>query len=626
MCGISGYVGYKNFDTTLTKSLNNIQHRGPDGSGVLSFAIPDVGFVGLGHVRLSILELSNLGAQPMISSDQQVIMIFNGEIYNYKELKTRLIDQCFKGESDSEVLIEYFRRFGVEGFADLRGMFAVAFYEVAINRLTLLRDQIGVKPLYYKQTPEGIFFSSEIRGIQPFMGGDFQIDKNDLYEFLSCGFVYEPKTGLEGVLKIPAGHYAIVEPGLISVQRYFSFEEATRRGTYSTSLLQNAISQQLASDVNLGVFFSGGVDSSVIASVARKPCLFASYFNSNQRLILNNADEFYVRRVADELDVQLHRTDMSDDKSEVEDILNSMRCVAEGTEELVSDYTFYASAELSRVARDQGFKVMLSGLGGDEAFIGYPRYKILTSPFIFYVFYLLLRLSGLRFILRRVPAFAKKIERFYSYFTESSFAIKYARLVGYFSTRELIGLLGREEYARSSAVFIERTNFLLRGFEASSNLVRALVLDFYGFLSHNLTVADKSSMSVGLELRVPLLSQDLYCGYIGGLRRGELTPEYDKLPLKEFLSKKLSRELINRPKTGFNPPLDKKIDLLGEACILGILENGHVSSLLNAKVIRRLVINHFLRSENNSYKIWQLIYLEFWLEKYNIADKPLVAE
>jgi len=614
MCGISGYSAQKCLQASLSKSLDSIQHRGPDDSGMVYFA-PQRSFVGLGHVRLSVLELSKLGSQPMMSADGQVVMVFNGEIYNYLELKGRLNDHTFTSQSDSEVLIEYFRRFGVEGFSDLRGMFAVAFYEVNKNKLTLLRDQIGVKPLYYKKTPEAIFFSSEIRGLRPFIEGDLTLDSDDLYAFLSCGFVYEPNTGLKDVYKVPAGHYIVVESGNMTINRYFSLEEATRNVTFSAEQIQTAIETQLISHVDLGVFFSGGLDSSVIASVARKPCLFAQYSVASSGLPLQRSDNFYVKRVAKELGVDLHILDFPQHESDIDYIINSIRSVARGTEELISDYTYFASAELSRAARARGFKVMLSGLGGDEVFIGYPRYQMLIKDSAFRALYFLISFSSITYILRKVPLFSKKINRFFGYFRESSFPIRYARLLGYFSTQELIKLLGHKRYRKSSLIFVERINSFLKGFEQSTKLVQAMVLDFYGFLSHNLTVADKSSMSVGLELRVPLLSQELYCGYLSGLRSGEISPAYGKIPLREFLSEKLSGGLLNRPKTGFNPPLDKMIASLGKVNVLNILESGRLSTVLDIKAVQEIVEIHFSRRENNTYKIWQLIYLHYWIEE-----------
>lgn len=221
----------------------------------------------------------------------------------------------------------------------------------------------------------------------------------------------------------------------------------------------------------------------------------------------------------------------------------------------------------------------------------------------------------LRSIIRRVPRFAKKIDRFAEFFNERSFVLRYSRLIGYFSRQELIGLLGEVNYCSRSTAFVERINNFLVGFEEESDLIKALVIDYYGFLSHNLMVADKSSMSVGLELRVPLLDQDLYCNHLGALRCGLEPFAYGKQVLRNLLYKYVPHSLIDRRKSGFNPPLDKKIDVLGRARILDILGSKKLSSFLNPDSMVSIVNRHFSGVENNTYKIWQLIYLSLWLDE-----------
>ena len=189
MCGISGYMAPVDRSSELDKSLLAIQHRGPDSSGKYTWGADSNQYVGLGHVRLSILDLSLTGYQPMVSCDDKLIMVFNGEIYNHQELRKCLPGYVFFGHSDSEVLLEYYRRFGTSGLPDLRGMFTVAFYEVDSCKLVLVRDQIGVKPLYYTHSDSGFFFSSEIRGLRPFLSSTPRVDHDALFDFMSCGFV-----------------------------------------------------------------------------------------------------------------------------------------------------------------------------------------------------------------------------------------------------------------------------------------------------------------------------------------------------------------------------------------------------------------------------------------------------
>jgi asparagine synthase (glutamine-hydrolysing) len=619
MCGISGYYSWENQADRLDQSLAAIAHRGPDSNGKKTWGADGMPYVGLGHVRLSILDLSITGYQPMVSCDDKVVMVFNGEIYNHEKLRSRLPGHAFVGRSDSEVLLEYYHRFGTSGLSDLRGMFTAAFYEVDSCKLVLIRDQIGVKPLYYAHSDNGFFFSSEVRGLRPFLRNAPRIDHDALFEFMSCGFVYEPHTGFENILKLPAGSYAVVQDGTVTLHQFFDIEKDSRQAAYSDQLIAKSIERQLEADAKLGVFYSGGLDSTVIAAFAQKPSLFAQY--KQMDFVLSGAinDEPYAKAIAERLKLDFTKVPLDTDDGDVESILNSMRMVAAGTEELISDYTYFASAKLSTAARDEGFKVMLSGMGGDEVFVGYPRYRLLIGGALFRISGAVVQWGWFRSILKRIPAIAKKIDRFAQFYSETEFALRYARLLGYFRQQELRDLLGNTEYDSRAKSFVKKSDGFLQGFEEDPPVIRAMILDYYGFLSHNLMVADKSSMSVGLELRVPLLDQDLYCGYLGALRNGMEPVVFGKQPLKKLLLSLLPRALIHRRKTGFNPPLDAKINIIGEKRILEILRSGLMASVLNVSAAEAIVGRHFSNVENNSYKIWQLLYLSFWLDEHNTA-------
>lgn len=622
MCGLSAF--YTTDDSKidlklkLKLSLDKIQHRGPDHvDSVIVNRATGGGFVGLGHVRLSILDLSISGNQPIYSPCGKVILIYNGEIYNYLELKRDLEEYKFTGKSDSEVLLAYYLKFGVAGFAKLRGMFAFIFFNVETDEMIIVRDQLGVKPIYYAKTTSTFQFSSEIKGLRPFFSSPLAIDPDSIYEFLSCGFVYEPNTGFEGIKKIPPGCYARIKDNDMEIVKYFDINADSQDRVYSDSLIPQAIQGQLMSDVRVGVFFSGGTDSTVLAAIAKKECVFSrngesEYLGSG---IVN--DEPYAIRIADQLNLNLIKATIDEEKNDVESILESMKSVAIGTEELISDYTFIASANLSKVARENGFKVMLSGMGGDEVFLGYPRYRLLLNDNLYNAIFKIVQIKFVKKILTKSPNISKKIERFIGYFEEDEFVLKYSRLLGYFSRDEIKSLVGANVYKKHTISYIERLTKLLNGFENDKPITKALILDLHGFLSHNLMVADKSSMREGLELRVPFLDQDLYCSHLSELRTGKTEVLFGKIELKRFLGKFLPANLVNRKKTGFNPPLDNKIMCIGDKKILEILQNGLISDYLNFEQINKVIDRHFRGEENNTYKIWQLLYFHFWLESNN---------
>lgn len=615
MCGISGFFSKSNLNPELERSLDLISHRGPDSRGSMTWQPENGCTISLGHVRLSILDASPSGDQPMLSSDGKVAMVFNGEIYNHHLLRERLCGHNFKSHSDSEVLLEYYARFGVDGFKDLRGMFAAAFIHIDSGKLIIVRDQLGIKPVYYNVDSGGIYFSSEIKGISPFVDSAFTVSRDDLFEFLNCGFVYEPNTGLSGVYKVPAGCFLEFNGSSDhSINRYFSLDDGVRSLVFEESEIQRAIERQLEADVKLGVFFSGGLDSSVIAASAKRDNIFVAYNDVEIAESGNANDEPYAQDISKALGLKLETVRIDSEKEDAEFILKTMRNVAEGTEELISDYTFAASESLARAARAGGYKVMLSGMGGDELFIGYPRYRLLFGSLVFKFAFWILNVPFVHKLALHVPTVAKKVDRFVAFYAERRFAIAYARLIGYLSEPELRGLWHGGDYDLMLDRFNRRCDDLLANFADDVPLIKAMVLDYHGFLSHNLMVADKSSMRASLEVRVPLLDQDLFCSFFGALRSERGLRRYGKLKLKEFLYKLLPKALVDRRKTGFNPPLDRKIKVIGRQRILDELRNSQLGCYINIEFAEGVVDEHFSGKRNNTYKIWQLLYLAYWLD------------
>jgi asparagine synthase (glutamine-hydrolysing) len=613
MCGFTVYAGTGSKREQLEASLAAIAHRGPDAQSAREWAFGDGRQVGLGHARLSILDISSAGDQPMISADGQIAMVFNGEIYNHQALRASMPEHVFVGHSDSEAVLEYYRRTGVGGLPDVRGMFTIAFLHLDSGKLVVARDALGVKPVYYAHTDDGVVFSSEVRGLAPFLGAAPTVSRDALFEFLNCGFVYEPQTGLEGILKVPAGCYAEIEGQTLVIKRFFSLEQATRGAQFSPSQIETAVTSQLESDVKLGVFFSGGLDSSIIAAYARKDNLFAANDAAEVAASGMVDDAPFARAIAAQLGLNFEAVQLPAMANDPASFLASVEAVAEGTEELISDFTYIASQTLARSARSSGYKVMLSGMGGDELFLGYPRYRVLAGSAAFGLAAALLRVPGVRTLARARPSLAKKVDRFIAYFDEPQFPLAYARLLGYLNRAEIGALWRGDDYEAAAARFCARCDGMLTGFDDAPDVIKAMVLDYHGFLSHNLTVADKSSMSASLELRVPLLDQDLYCGYFGALRNGREPHKFGKVRLRELLYAMVPKALIDRPKTGFNPPLDDKIGALGEARIVEQLRSGALGEHVHMAAAEAIVRAHFSGASNNTYKIWQLLYLSCWL-------------
>lgn len=617
MCGISFYCSKKNIlDNQLKESLRLTFHRGPDASGVLNERVGQYN-VGIGHNRLSIIELSEAGSQPMISNSGNVIS-YNGEIYNHSELKKKLdlLGYKFIGSSDTEVILKLYDEFGFKSFAMLKGMFSFVILDRNINKLFVVRDTIGIKPVYLFQNNGDLYGSSEIRGLKAFSAVDAEVDKNDIYEFFNNGFLYEPSTGFKYIKKLMPGNLCELDlsTGEIEFRCFKEIMEFHDSEPLSEKIVAAIKAQQVA-DVPLGLFFSGGTDSSILASHFKSTNLFFAKYGADHAA---DMDLKYSKMIASFLDKELAIAELGSDDQDVESLLSSVKFVATNTEELISDYTFWATYQLSKAARDGGYKVMLSGMGGDEAFAGYPRYLVLKNNHMIKI------LSPVFKFLLKYGFFPKKlnkkIERLVSYCSENEWVNAYSRMLGYFSRRELESLFQDSESL--DANFSAKLKGIVSKYKGdkSDKVKLAQFMDMRGFLSHNLIVSDKASMLASIELRVPLLDERIVAHGLESTTDQLIYGKRTKFPLQEILKNILPRKLVERPKTGFNPPLDGLIDSIGPERLKYELSN--LDGILNISEIILLINNHFSKVSNNTYKIWQLLYFSNWI-KVNDVNKFL---
>jgi asparagine synthase (glutamine-hydrolysing) len=561
----------------------------------------------LGHTRLSIIDLSERANQPFTSSDGTHIIVFNGEIYNYKELGLRL-DHGLKTDSDTEVLIESYAQCGEKIFNDLEGMFAFAVYDKAEHSLTLVRDHLGIKPLYVYRDNDWIVAASEIKAIRH-LCPEQDIDSADLHEFMLNGFCYEPATGYEKIKKVKPGAYLKIDlstpDGAVKEHQYW---RPNLNGAYGSEalagMITHSVQEHLVSDVQLGVFFSGGTDSSVIMSEV--PDATRSIFMRAKPCELRRSgivdDYYYAKGIADRLGKDLTVIDLED----TAEFLQNVEMVAKEVEELTLDYTYVSSKAISGLARKENMKVMLSGMGADEVFAGYPRYRLVQYEWLYRLLFALMPRSVLR-----SSSFTKKRGRLQTFLCETNFIMKYTALVGYFSQTEVDSLLVHPIDATHYVAKLESLIDAVGGRELSP-LKKAMVLDLYGYLSHNFIVADKSSMQKSIELRVPLATRKLVETTLS-MPDDQLLSLFDtKKTLKRILRKHLPRRFIYRTKSGFNPPLDGKIDTYVEQ-FDDIFAQGRLYDYVRRVEAQRLIHQHVTGVANNTYKLYQLLYLSFWL-------------
>lgn len=608
MCGIAGYSGRgTGFD--IEAAISAMKHRGPDARGLWRDERGDGTRTAFGHARLSIIDLSDAANQPFVDADGERVIVFNGEIYNHNAMRDELraLGARFRTRSDTEVLLHAWAHWGEGCLPKLDGMFAFVVHDRRDGSLVMARDPYGIKPLYYRADPhDGLAFASEIRALAALTGRHFEPDPDCFAEFLLNGFLYEPTTGLLGVSKLPPGGIARWRPGAPALEvRRWDDPLRAAHGDVEEAIRRAVALQQLA-DVRVGLFFSGGIDSTVLALAGESPpeALFVDYDGTS-----GGGDAPFARDIASRIGLQLKVVSLSSERGGTESVLEEFRRVASGTEEPISDYTYVAAEAIAREARATGCKVMLSGMGGDELFAGYPRHRAVAYASLYRGVAGFARpFAG---VLRQRPGLAKKLDRFMRFATTDDFGLAYTSLIGYFGEDEVAALLGTRAGIDR---FAARLDAIDRPHRHLSPLQRAMQLDRLGFLAHNLTVTDRSSMAQSIEVRVPLLTPELGALSAGLPDRLLLDLRHAKKPLRAIMLSRLPRDVVDRRKVGFNPPLDGRIAGIGRDRLRAELRGSRLRDVVDMKRVDALVTEHFQGTANHAYRLWQLIYFGYWLD------------
>lgn len=614
MCGIVGYVATKGHNFDIRSALKSIGHRGPDH---INFEEHDLGSIKviLGHVRLSIIDLNVASNQPFQSSCGQISLIFNGEIYNYRLLKLELerSGYVFRTNSDTEVILALYQTKGMEFLDWIEGMFALIIYDAKDKKLIMVRDPLGIKPLYVLRNEWGVFFASEIKAFLALGLPKPQIDLDAMTEFLLNGFLYEPDSGFIGIKKILPGCFCeidLTDFNQLKSLKYVQYWKLKKNKIITefdvVIQIENSIKDHLVSDVPIGLYFSGGVDSSVIISNLKEETESFIVKSRNEEYSIAGFvnDYYYANKISRYFRTKLNCIELNDYFSENFDFLKSIELVATISEEPIADYTSLSSYLISKKVKERNFKVMLSGMGADELFCGYPRYKLIKYETLYRIGFVLSKpLLGL------MPRYKKKIERLTSFFEETELCWKYTSLLSYFSKSEIEKLLGGNA---KLVEFEAKFNNIIANMNFDSNLKKVMYVDLFGFLVHNFIVTDKSSMLSGVEVRVPLATRKLAEATFNLPDKHLLNFRKQKIILKNYLEKYLPKRLIYRRKTGFNPPLDNLIRELGHDNIYDFMKKNDLFEVLNEFTVRSIISQHFMGNTNNSFKIYNLLYLSAW--------------
>jgi len=612
MCGIFGTV---NTPLDAARCLLALQHRGPDSNGVQCLDVGGASVV-LGHTRLAILDLSPAGHQPIASQDKRWCVSYNGEIYNHLELRKHL-DVSFRGHSDTETLVEYLAAYGIGPTVQaVNGMFAFAAVDQYERKLYLVRDPFGIKPVYYTLT-EGFAFASEIRALAVAASFRPAIDLDALQCYLTLRFVPSPRTLWHGIYRLPAGHVLSVDlqTGQHALSRYV--EPTTTRFTGDIQeavetyhdLLSRAINRQLLSDVPVGVLLSGGVDSALIAALAKEqghalPCYTVGYHPNHPESEIPWAAE--TARVLGLPFIPVTITP--------EDIMASLDSVTMSLEEPIVSTGALAMWHLVQRAR-QDVTVALTGQGSDEPWGGYTRYQNEMLRRLIPIPVLLHALRPARRVWQRMPEFVdralrslpirERLQRF-----EEAYAL--------FTTSERQTLTGRSDDGQALqdiAYWADWNGGVVR--EPVEDMMR---VDARTCLPDDwLLYGDKVSMAFSLETRVPILDVDVVC-FIESLPRPYRVGLAKRKVVHKMMAKRLlPPAIVNRRKQGFptpfvswsRGPLRKRVTEL-------LLEELPRDGLVQRDAIERLLRDHFHCSRDVGRQIYALFTLANWRRQFAV--------
>ena len=628
MCGIFGFctIGPRPRELLLSEldiGLERIRHRGPDGSG--RWMAQD-GRVGFGHVRLSIIDLE-AGAQPMHSDDGRYTIVYNGEIYNYIELRDELGEGLFSTHSDTEVVLRAFQRWGVQCVERLRGMFAIAIWDAVEQELFIARDRFGIKPFYWAETPNGLYFASEIKALLPFLK-ERLVNTAALSDYFAFQFCLGEKTLMGDVWQMPAAHFAVVSPGQTpqpvrywEVHYDIDFDHTERWFTERLrELVEDSVRVHLRADVEVGSYVSGGVDSSLLAALGREVRPDGRFQAFNGRFLdSQDFDESrYAQALADEQNMLLHVADIDED-----DFVDHISKVIWHLDQPVAGPGSFPQYMVSKRV-GENIKVVLGGRGGDEIFGGYARYLVAYFEQCIkgaiegtlhngnYV----VTYESIIPNLQTLKQYKPMLREFWASGLFGERDERYWRLVNRANT--FGGIVAPEAIDQRSTFEEFKEIFWGSNVGKESYFDSMTHFDFKTLLPALLQVEDRMSMAHGVEARVPFLDHPLveFAATIPAdikFRNGEL-----KRLLRTVFSNKLPVAIRERKdKMGFPVPLNlwlkkggRARDFIGD--LLGT-ENARTRPYLGAG----LSVDAVLDSQSvYGRNLWALVSLELWHRQF----------
>jgi asparagine synthase (glutamine-hydrolysing) len=607
MCGIAGKF---NFDRAnqidrgrLTAMTNSIAHRGPDAAG---FYVGDG--IGLGHRRLSIIDLAG-GQQPLANEDRTVWVVFNGEIYNFHEIRSELLGfgHRFRTHSDTEVIVHAYEQWGERAVDRFRGMFAFALWDEPKRRLVLGRDRLGVKPLYYCTGESGVTFGSEIKALleDPDVPRGWSAGALDAY--LALQYVPGPQTIYRAVYKLPPGHLLVAEHECVQIRRYWDLEfsgdgDAAREGDYLNQLdelVTESVRLRLVSDVPLGAFLSGGIDSSAVVAAMAEVCrgrVVTTSVGFNEHAF-NELE--YARTVARHLDVEQHEQIVQAGDHEIVDLLPKL---AWHLDEPFADSSAVPTYYVSKAAREH-VTVALSGDGGDELWAGYRRHRVERSE-----------LMARRWL---GPAGGRLAGRIAGRLPLGLKGVRSMRHLAVTPAEACARKHGSSEVRHCDPLLTLRHAY--ESCESADPLDRALYADVKTYLVDDImTKVDKMSMAVSLESREPLLDH-LLLEFAATVPSGlKLKNGQGKYLLRRLLERRVPKAIVDRPKHGFEAPIGQWLRGPLAPMVDRLLTDGRLRDrgIFDDRGVAAVWREHLNGERDHRHRLWSLVMLELWFREF----------
>ncbi len=632
MCGVAGAYQQADGKLLVSTMVDRIGHRGPDASGVVEIVDPRTSVV-LGHRRLSIIDLSAAADQPLAKDG--LTLSYNGEVYNYREIRRDLAARGvrFATASDTEVVLEAWRAWGIGCLPRFRGMFALAIHDARTGNLTLARDPLGIKPLYAMRRGEGVVFASELKAIVAALGPELTVDPTGMVASALYYWLPEQYDAVRGVHKLPAGSWAEYRPdGTSAHGRYWSSSEVAAEAAGGPPVdlartVEESVLAHLVSDVPVASFLSGGLDSSIVTALAHRsdPSIEAytiAFRSEDQRLEAMPDDARYARKMAAHLGIRLHEIELAPD------VVEMLPKVVDMLDEPIGDPAAINTLLMCDAARAAGVKVLLSGMGADELFGGYRkhlacvlsgRYRRIPRP---------VRAGVVEPLVHRLPVAAggrgirtvRWAQRFLT-FAELEEEEAFRRSYTLYSRDELADLVDPGLAVNVDAVLAGH-RAVYDDNDLEDHVSRMCLADARMFMSGlNLTYTDRASMAASTEVRVPFVDPAVFRAAFSLPGNAKVHGRVQKAALKEAARAWVPDEIIDRPKASFGAPLRAWVtndlrELVDDVLLAGELVS---TGFLRREPLQQLVADQRSGRRDRSKQIWQLLSLELWYRNARTA-------